>query len=199
MTLERNQYESVRYQLKKLVGEETYKTSGYTNEEIRIAAEDVKPFEALTIANRVLANRTTQLAKQEKEEQIQALTVAQKHSLTKMQADFMGITLSENEIQKIASSANNEITDNIEFLLEVKQLIEAYLAHRNEQFQKQTSNIVQDIADVINAGNDELARITEETNETLRDIVSQCEEIKRDYKSPYKDRLESIRELLKVS
>lgn len=199
MTLERNQYESVRYQLKKLVGEETYKTSGYTNEEIRIAAEDVNPFEALTVANRVLANRTSQLAKQEKNEQVQALTVAQKHSLTKMQADFMGITLSENEIQKIASSANNEITDNIEFLLEIKQLIETYLAHRNEQFQKQTSNIVRDIADVINAGNDELAKITEETNETLRDIVSQCEEIKRDYKSPYKSRLESIRELLKVS
>ncbi|MBD2503929.1 hypothetical protein [Anabaena azotica] len=202
MALERKDYEAVRYQLKKLVGEDKYNLNKYTNNEIRIAAENFQEFDPVAIANQVVANRSTEIVQETnaeiESEQSKALTISEKRSLAKMQASYMGIALSEIEIEQIVSSASNEITDNIEFLLEVKGLIQAYLANRNAMFQRQTSGIVEDIVDVINAGNDELARITEDTNETLRGIVEKCNGMKEDYKSPYKSRLESIRELLKV-
>jgi chemotaxis regulatin CheY-phosphate phosphatase CheZ len=190
MNLERKDYEAVRYQLKK----EGYQN--ITNEEIRKACEGIETFNAIEIAVKVIENRDSKVTLSKPS---LGLTVAQKHELVQIQAGFMGIELNTLEIEKIASSANNDITDNIEFLQEIRNIITEFLAVRNQQFQNHTSKIVNDIADVINAGEIELVQIVTDTNERLSEIVKQCQERKANYKSPYRDRLESIKESLGLS
>lgn len=206
MLSERKDYEAVRYQLKRIVGNEQYGLDRYTNDEIRIAAQEFEDFEPKKIAEKVIANRqASQIVQQGNSESAlnakrsEALTIADKHSLTKIQASQMGIVLSDSEVARIVTSANDQITDTIGFLIEVKELIQAYLNSRNQKFQRETSAIVQDISEIINASNVEIGVITEETNETLKAIVEECNQANRDYKSPYVNRLESIREVLKIS
>lgn len=188
MELNKNQVEAVRYQLKKI-------GQAGSNDEIRTAASQFDNFDAVAISQTVLTNRTSDLTPQ----QSPGLTVAQKSDLVTMQAGFMGIELTQLEVQNIVNNTDESITDNIEFLREVQQLIKDFLTVRNAQFNQQTNQIVENIAGVIRDGETELAQIMTNTNERLRDIVEQCKEQKANYKSPYKSRLESIREMLKVS
>lgn len=187
MDITKNQLEAVRYQLKK-IGQSA------SNDEIREAARSLESFDAVKVAELVLTSRNTQLSTSQA-----GLTISQKQELVKIQAGFMGIELSQVEIQNIASSADNQITDNIDFLLEVQGLIKEFLSKRNQQFQHQTAQIVDGIAAIINDGEQELAQIVTNTNERLRDIVGQCQAVKTDYKSPYKSRIQSMRESLGLS
>lgn len=196
MQVDKNQVEAIRYQLKKI-------GQAASNNEMRKAAEQFDTFDALAISQAVIKNRSNSLETVNQVSNLQpnqnALTTTQKSELVSMQAGFMGIELSQLEVQNIVNKTDETITDNIEFLREVQQLIKDFLAVRNEQFQKHTNQIVEDIAGVIRDGEVELAQIMTGTNERLRDIVDQCKQAKMEYRSPYKSRLEGIREMLKIS
>jgi chemotaxis regulatin CheY-phosphate phosphatase CheZ len=198
MELTKSQVEQVRYQLKKL-------GASAGNDEIRQAAANYSEFDAVVIAQHIVNGQelakstlTVQPVQPVKSSQL-GLTVPQKQELVKIQAGFMGIELNQLEIQTIASQADTAIADNIEFLREVKGLIREFLAVRNQNFQSKTSQIVNDIADVINAGEIELSQIVTQTNDRLNSIVNQCKEVATDYKSDYKSRLQGMRESLKLS
>jgi len=195
MELNKSQLESIRYQIKKLGG-----TAG--NDEIRSVAANYSEFDAVLIAQHVVneqlkvsSSLSVQPVQPVKSSQL-GLTVPQKQELVKIQAGFMGIELNTHEIQTIASQADTGIADNIEFLTEVKGLIKEFLAVRNQNFKSKTNQIVNDIADVINAGEIELSQIVTNTNDRLNSIVSQCKEVATDYKSPYQDRIKGLRQTL---
>lgn len=194
MELTKSQVEQVRYRIQKL-------GSSAANEQIREAAANYSEFDAVVIAQHVVNGQ--KLSKVETSIQPlnnsqSGLTIPQKQELVKIQAGFMGIELNQLEIQTIASQADTAIADNIEFLREVQGLIREFLAVRNQKFQSKTSQIVNDIADVINAGEIELSQIVTQTNDRLNSIVNQCKEVATDYKSPYQDRIKSMRESLKL-
>jgi DNA replication protein DnaD len=124
MELSKSQLESIRYQIKKL-GE----TAG--NDEIRKASESFQDFDAVVIAQHVINSQefaktalTVQNSQPVQNSQ-SALSVSQKQELVKIQAEFLGIELSQPEIQAIACQADSKIQDNLEFLREVQSLIKA--------------------------------------------------------------------------
>ncbi|MHC5612523.1 MAG: hypothetical protein ACYTXA_16290 [Nostoc sp.] len=194
MELTKSQVEQVRYQIKKL-------GASAANDEIRQAAANYSEFDAVVIAQHIVNGQKLSVVESSiqpvKNSQL-GLTVPQKQELVKIQAGFMGIELNQLEIQTIASQADTAIADNIEFLREVKGLIREFIAVRNQNFQSKTSQIVNDIADVINAGEIELSQIVTQTNDRLNSIVNQCKEVATDYKSDYKSRLQGMRESLKL-
>ncbi|MFM6138470.1 MAG: hypothetical protein ACKPCP_30760, partial [Sphaerospermopsis kisseleviana] len=58
---------------------------------------------------------------------------------------------------------------------------------------------VENITTIINTGNEQLGDIFSSANEKLNNIINNGSQVATDYKSPYKTKLESIREILKLS
>jgi hypothetical protein len=123
------------------------------------------------------------------------LTLAEKQSLIKIQAVQMNIELTESEILQIVDSNKNQETDLIDYLVQVRSLIQSFIDLRNQELQQTTQRIVSDIANIVDSGYKSRERIIDETNQTLQDIVNQTSQ-STDYKSTYRHRLESIRETL---
>jgi hypothetical protein len=213
MLLNKNQIEAVRYQLTKLG------TKG-TNEEIRQSADNFKDFDAVLIANDVVNNRVTELSAIPQNEAIEAptesnsndsmlslldpvpqkgtLTTTQKHSLIQIKSQELGIDLNINEISKISDMASDQINDSISFLNEVGTIISEFFSNRNNQVRQVVEQKISDIATIINTKNEQLGDIFNSANQRLIDIASECNREKTDYKSSYRDKLESIKEMLKL-
>ena len=128
-----------------------------------------------------------------------SLTIAQKQSLTQIQAQQLGIELSQLEITEVSAMVATEITDSISYLEAVGEIIRLFIERRNNQASAAISEQISNIATIINTGNDQLGDIFDGANRQLSEIVSQCRQRKEDYKSPYSNRLESIREILQIS
>jgi hypothetical protein len=215
MLLNKNQIEAVRYQLTKLG------TKG-TNDEIRNSADKFKDFDAVLIANDVVSCRTTELTTIPQNEEItpatqpinndsmlsllnnptpqtNTLTTTQKHALIQIKSQELGIDLSVTEITKISDMVSEQINDSINFLSEVGILISEFFTNRNNQVQQIVNEKIEDIATIINTGNEELGDIFNGANRRLMDIANESSQVKTDYKSSYQSKLESIREMLKLS
>jgi len=128
-----------------------------------------------------------------------SLTVAQKQTLTQIQAQQLGIELSQLEITEVSSMVATEIVDSVGYLQAVGEIIKQFIERRNNQASALISEQITNIATIINTGNEQLGDIFNGANRQLSEIVSQCKQRREDYKSPYASRLESIREILQIS
>ena len=215
MLLNKNQIEAVRYQLTKLG------TKG-TNDEIRNSADKFKDFDAVLIANDVVSCRTTELTTIPQNEEItpatqpinndsmlsllniptpqtNTLTTTQKHALIQIKSQELGIDLSVTEITKISDMVSDQINDSIDFLNQVGLIIAEFFTNRNNQVQEIVNQKIEDITQIINTGNEQLGDIFNGANRRLMDIANESGQVKTDYKSGYQSKLESIREMLKLS
>ncbi|MFN9561052.1 MAG: hypothetical protein ACK56B_21045 [Dolichospermum sp.] len=215
MLLNKNQIEAVRYQCKKL-------NSTCSNDEIRNSADKFKDFDAILIANEIINSRASELLivpeNQELETVVEStstdsmlsllevavpksntLTTAEKHDLIQIKSQELGISLNINEISKISEMVSDQVNDSINFLNEVGTIISEFFSTRNNQVQSIVDQKINDIAIIINTKNEQLGDIFSSANQRLIDIASDCNREKTDYKSTYRDKLESIREMLKLS
>jgi len=205
MQLTKAQIEQVKYQLKKL-------EATATNDEVREAAKDLEEFDANSIADRVLASRSTSITEVEQGSVItsglslpisepvnNSLTIAQKQTLTQIQSQQLGIELSQLEITEVSAMVASEITDSIGYLQAVGEIIKQFIERRNNQASVAISEQIANIATIITTGNDQLGDIFNGANRQLNEIVSQCKQRREDYKSPYASKLEGIREILQIS
>jgi hypothetical protein len=215
MLLNKNQIEAVRYQVKKL-------NSTCTNDEIRNSADKFKDFDAVLIANDVVSCRTTDLTTIPQNHELEpatessnddsmlslldvstpannTLTTTQKHALIQIKSQELGIDLSVTEITKISDMVSEQINDSINFLSEVGILISEFFTNRNNQVQDIVNQKIEDITQIINTGNEQLGDIFNGANRRLMDIANESSQVKTDYKSGYQSKLESIREILKLS
>jgi hypothetical protein len=215
MLLNKNQIEAVRYQVKKL-------GNTCTNDEIRVSAEKFKDFDAILIANDVVNSRSSELLIVPQNEVLtpvtessnddsmmtllevsvpknNQLTTSQKHALIQIKSQELGINLSLNEISKISDMVSDQISDSINFLNEVGILISEFFTNRNNQVQSIVEQKINDISNIINTKNEQLGDIFSSANQRLNDIAGECNREKTDYKSTYQSKLESIREILKLS
>jgi hypothetical protein len=94
---------------------------------------------------------------------------------------------------------SEQINDSINFLSEVGILISEFFNSRNNQVRDIVDEKINDIATIINTKNSELGDIFNGANQRLMGIATNCNQEKTDYKSGYRDKLESIREMLKIS
>ena len=127
------------------------------------------------------------------------LTTTQKHALIQIKSQELGIDLSVQEITKISDMVSEQINDSINFLSEVGILISEFFTNRNNQVQDIVNQKIEDITQIINTGNEQLGDIFNGANRRLMDIASESSRVKTDYKSTYQSKLESIREMLKLS
>lgn len=214
MLLNKNQIEAVRYQIKKL-------GSTCTNDEIRNSADKFSDFDAIAIANDVIGSRNSELTTIHQNEELtpatesnnddsmlslldtatpqNTLTTTQKHALIQIKSQELGIDLSVTEITKISDMVSLQINDSIDFLNQVGLIITDFFNNRNNQARQIVDEKIEDIARIINSKNDELGDIFNSANNRLMDIASSCNRERSDYKSTYRDKLESIREMLKLS
>ena len=215
MLLNKNQIEAVRYQVKKL-------NSTCTNDEIRNSADKFKDFDAVLIANDVVSSRNSELSTIPQNQEItpatesnnddsmlsllevptpqsNTLTTTQKHALIQIKSQELGIDLSVTEITKISDMVSEQINDSINFLSEVGILISEFFTNRNNQVQDIVNQKIEDITQIINTGNEQLGDIFNGANRRLMDIANESSQVKTDYKSTYQSKLESIREMLKLS
>jgi len=128
-----------------------------------------------------------------------ALTIAQKQTLTQIQAQQLGIELSQLEITEVSSMVAGDIVDSVSYLQAVGEIIKQFIERRNNQASALISEQITNIATIINTGNDQLGDIFNGANRQLNEIVSQCRQRREDYKSPYASKLEGIREILQIS
>jgi hypothetical protein len=94
---------------------------------------------------------------------------------------------------------SEQINDSINFLSEVGILISEFFNSRNNQVRDIVDEKINDIATIINTGNEQLGDIFNGANRRLMDIANDSIRVKTDYKSTYQSKLESIREMLKLS
>jgi hypothetical protein len=203
MLLTKNQIESIRYQLKK-------NNVNASNEEIRLVSNDFSDFDAILIADKIISNKSNSLSIKSDDldnsmidlyqsNQKSELSKSEKNNLIKIKSLELGIDLSISEIEKIADIATLQISESMDFLDNVNILISDYFNARNNKIRNSLNQKIDDISNIINAKNSELADIFDGTNQRLIDIASDCNREKNDYKSPYRDKLESIKEMLKLS
>lgn len=215
MILSKNQIEAVRYQLNKLGAKGT-------NDEIRNSASKLKDFDAILIANDIVTSRNSELSTTSQNEELtpvtestggdsmlsllevptpksNSLTTTQKHALIQIKSQELGINLSVNQVSEISDMVSDQISDSINFLNEVGALISEFFSTRNNQVQQVVNQKISDIATIINTKNEQLGDIFSSANQRLIDIASECNREKTDYKSTYQSKLESIKEMLKLS
>ncbi|PHJ55784.1 hypothetical protein VF14_31820 [Nostoc linckia z18] len=190
MQLDKNQVQQIKYDLEK----QNYSA---TSQEIRFAAESFETFDREEIGKKVLANHSFNNSKLAKVEN-NSLTHSQKQSLVRVEAEQLGVVLSDVEITQILDADTKNYSDSVQFLIGVRELIREFLAGRNHERNNTRLQLVSSIQDVIEAANQEDAMNVVRTNQQLMDIVNSCKQQATDYKSPYTNRLESIRETLQA-
>ena len=207
MVLNKNQIEAIRYQLKK-------NNLNATNDEIRLAANDFIDFDAILIADKIISNKSNSLAiKSDSNDELDnsmidlyqsnsnsksELTLREKNELIKIKSIELGIDLSVSDVEKISDMVSKSVDDALDYLDEVSIIILDFFNDRNKKASNIINQKINDISRIINSKNEALGDIFESANTSLNDLISDCSREKLQYKSPYKSKLESIKELLKI-
>ena len=193
MLLNKNQIESIRYQLKK-------NDMNATNDEIRLAANDFTVFDSQLIADKIISNKSNSLAiKSDSNDDLDnSMIDIYKSELIKIKSIELGIDLTPSDIQKISDMTSESINDSINFLNEVSIIISQYFDDRNKKVSNIINQKIDNITDIINSKNDVLGDIFKSANDELSELINECKREKIEYKSPYKSQVESIREILKI-
>ena len=207
MVLNKNQIEAIRYQLKK-------NNLNATNDEIRLAANDFIDFDAILIADKIISNKSNSLAiKSDSNDELDSsmidlyqsnsnskseLSLREKNELIKIKSIELGIDLSVSDVEKISDMVSKSVDDALDYLDEVSIIILDFFNDRNKKASNIINQKINDISRIINSKNEALGDIFESANTSLNDLISDCSREKLQYKSPYKSKLESIKELLKI-
>ena len=207
MVLNKNQIEAIRYQLKK-------NNLNATNDEIRLAANDFIDFDAILIADKIISNKSNSLAiKSDSNDELDSsmidlyqsnsnskseLSLREKNELIKIKSIELGIDLSVSDVEKISDMVSKSVDDSLDYLDAVSIIILDFFNDRNKKASNIINQKINDISRIINSKNEALGDIFESANTSLNDLISDCSREKLQYKSPYKSKLESIKELLKI-
>ena len=207
MLLNKNQLESVRYQLKK-------NNLNATNDEIRLAANDFIDFDSILIADKIISNKSNSLAiKSDSNDELDnsmidlyqsnsnsksELTLREKNELIKIKSIELGIDLSVSDVEKISDMVSKSVDDSLDYLDAVSIIILDFFNDRNKKASNIINQKINDISRIINSKNEALGDIFESANASLNYLISDFNREKLQYKSPYKSKLESIREILKI-
>jgi hypothetical protein len=118
-----------------------------------------------------------------------AITEIQKNNLVATQADLMGITLSDSDIQNISQQIDFQNTDSIDLIDEIKSFLVAFIHHRKNQNQAKLSNA---LAEVVQASNQANKEVSDSLSNGLRNIASQMEEQRNHFKSSVRTALRHL-------
>lgn len=184
----KNTLESVRYHLKKNGNNASNAViSSYISGNPELSPRD--------IADLIIASETTAIATPAAPSVTPApsatpaatpapLTVLEKQSLTSTIAkQEFSISLSAQDVSDIVNALNPAISDELEFLSQVKTAIAVWLQDRRNKTATAINKELADIANLINQDNANLSSLFDETNQQLKSLVSAQKTRHTDFKS----------------
>ena len=188
----KNSIESVRYHLKK-------SGSNASNATISSYIERHPALPPKELADMILAGETTALepaAAPATPATPAALVVTEKQELAvkTIAAQEFSLVLNTNDVADIVNALNPAISDELEFLAQVKGAIALWLQDRREKTSAAIAQELADITDLINQDNANISSIFDTANHQIKELVSRQKTRQTDYKS--KDRRD-IFEMLK--
>jgi hypothetical protein len=186
----KNSIESVRYHLKKSGSNASNATiSSYIERHPSAAPKE--------LADMIMAGETTALEPAAPAAPAPAaLAVAQKQELAvkTIAAKEFSLALTTNDVADIVNALNPAISDELEFLAQVKGAIALWLQDRREKTSAAINKELADISDLINQDNVNISSIFDTANSQIKELVSRQKTRHTDFKS--RDRRD-IFELLK--
>ena len=109
-----------------------------------------------------------------------AITPSQKTEMVANQAQLMGITLADSDIQNIAQQLDFQATDSNELIDEIKSFLVAFINYHESQSQAKVSQAFNEIIHHANASNQ---RVTESLHTGLKSLAVQMESQRNHFKS----------------
>lgn len=178
--MSKNTIESVRYHLKKTGNNASNATiSSYCQNNQELSPKEIAD---LIVAGETIAIDTA--APAPAPAPITALTTATKQELTtKIAAQEFSLALSRNDVADIVNALNPAISDELEFLSQVKSAIAVWLSDRREKTTIAIKKEITEITDLINQDNANISDIFDAANQQIKSLVSQQKTRHTDYKS----------------
>ena len=118
-----------------------------------------------------------------------AITPSQKTEMVANQAQLMGITLADSDIQNIAQQVNFQATDSNELIDDIKSFLVAFINYREAQSQAKVSQAFTEIIHHANASNQ---RVTESLHTGLTALATQMESQRYHFKSSVRTALRHL-------
>lgn len=118
-----------------------------------------------------------------------AITPSQKIEMVANQAQLMGITLADSDIQNIAQQVDFQATDSNELIDEIKSFLVAFINYREAQSQAKVSQAFTEIIHHANASNQ---RVSDSLHQSLQSLAVQMESQRYHFKSSVRDALRHL-------
>ena len=118
-----------------------------------------------------------------------AITASQKTEMVASQAQLMGITLADSDIQNIAQQVDFQTTDSSELIDQIKDFLVAFINYRESQSQAKVSQAFTEIIHHANASNQ---RVTESLHTGLQSLAVQMESQRNHFKSSVRTALRHL-------
>lgn len=115
-----------------------------------------------------------------------AITPSQKTEMVANQAQLMGITLADSDIQDIAQQVDFQATDSNELIDEIKSFLVAFINYREAQSQAKVSQAFTEIIHHANASNQ---RVSDSLHQSLQSLATQMESQRNHFKSSVRSAL----------
>ena len=118
-----------------------------------------------------------------------AITPSQKTEMVAKQAQLMGITLADSDIQNIAQQVDFQATDSNELIDEIKSFLVAFINYREAQSQAKVSQAFTEIIHHANASNQ---RVSDSLHTGLQSLATQMESQRYHFKSSVRSALKHL-------
>lgn len=118
-----------------------------------------------------------------------AITPSQKTEMVANQAQLMGITLADSDIQNIAQQVDFQSTDSDELINEIKGFLVAFINYREAQSQAKFSQAFTEIIHHANASNQ---RVSDSLHTGLQSLATQMELQRNHFKSSVRSALRHL-------
>ena len=118
-----------------------------------------------------------------------AITPSQKTEMVAKQAQLMGITLADSDIQDIAQQVDFQATDSNELIDEIKSFLVAFINYREAQSQAKVSQAFTEIIHHANASNQ---RVSDSLHTGLQSLATQMESQRYHFKSSVRSALKHL-------
>ena len=118
-----------------------------------------------------------------------AITASQKTEMVANQAQLMGITLADSDIQNIAQQVDFQATDSNELIDEIKSFLVAFINYRESQNQSKLNQAFNEIIHHANASNQ---RVSDSLHTGLTALATQMESQRYHFKSSVRSALKHL-------
>ena len=118
-----------------------------------------------------------------------AITPSQKREMVASQAQLMGLSLAESDIQNIAQQVDFQTSDSEELIDEIKGFLVAFIQFRANQNRVKINNA---LAEVITFSNQTNREVSEELSTGLKQFAVQMEEQRNHFKSSVRSALRHL-------